>query len=240
MSARGHAHLLAASTLSVSALPSLSGTQPLPSDASREHISINNGTFLPLYLHAGSQTSKHPSVCIYIWASDHQARTVEWSYCAGLLACYLCVKNKQNADELNENNYKKKKTQTKRASRYISLSRSSIKKQTNKKKNESSYSLGLRACFVQVQWHSQLPLVDGDRRVSVSPARQLHVLAVQVPVSIKALNLHIGFICKNATRNSAQTYTKSSLPKATWLTNKCKNLWNYLYLKHTIYVDFCV
>lgn len=124
MSARGHARLLAAPTLSVSALPGLSGTKPLPSDASREHMSINNGAFLPLYLHAGSQTSKHSSVCIYIWASDHQAHTLEWSYCAWLpvlSARYLCVANKQNADILITKLKRKKKTKTNRASQYISL-----------------------------------------------------------------------------------------------------------------------
>lgn len=66
MSARGHARLLAAATLSVSALPGLSGTKLLPSDASREHSSTNNRAFLALYLHAGFQTSKHSSVYIYI------------------------------------------------------------------------------------------------------------------------------------------------------------------------------
>lgn len=106
MSPRGHPRLLAVPTLSVSALTGLSGTKLLPSDASREHISINNGAFLPLYLHASPQTSKHSSVCIYIWASDHQAHTVECSYCAwlpALSAWHLCVANKQNADILIEN-----------------------------------------------------------------------------------------------------------------------------------------
>lgn len=66
-------------------------------------------------------------------------------------------------------------------------------------------------CCVRVQWRSQFPLEDGDRRVGVSAARQLHILAVQVPVSIEALDLHVRFICKEATLKSAQADTKINL-----------------------------
>lgn len=57
-------------------------------------------------------------------------------------------------------------------------------------------------CF-GLQQHSQLPLVDGDGRVGVGAARQLHILAVQVPVSIEALDLHVRFICKKSALKSA-------------------------------------
>lgn len=64
-------------------------------------------------------------------------------------------------------------------------------------------------CF-GVQGHSQLPLVDGDGRVSVGAARQLHILAVQVPVSIEALDLHVRFICKEPRLKSASAHTTKS------------------------------
>lgn len=51
---------------------------------------------------------------------------------------------------------------------------------------------------------SQFPLVDRHRGVSVGPAGQLNILTVQVPVSIKPFNLHLGFICKEGTVMSAQ------------------------------------
>lgn len=50
--------------------------------------------------------------------------------------------------------------------------------------------------FVRVQLHSQFPLVDGDRGVGIGSAGQLNILTVQVPVFIKALNLHLRFVCK--------------------------------------------
>lgn len=53
--------------------------------------------------------------------------------------------------------------------------------------------------LLQFSQDSQFPLVDGDRGVSISPAGQLNILTVQVPVSIKALDLHLRFICKEGT-----------------------------------------
>lgn len=139
MSARGHARLLAAPTLSVSALPGLSGTKPLPSDASREHISINNTAFFPLYLHAGSQTSKHSSVCIYIGASDHQGGVELLCLASSLLS--LCSKQTK-CRHIHQKLKRQTKTTTNRAGQFnffvMLLARGSIKR------NMSSSCLGFR------------------------------------------------------------------------------------------------
>lgn len=44
--------------------------------------------------------------------------------------------------------------------------------------------------------HSRGPVVLSSWRVSVCFARKLHVCPLQVPVAIKALNGHLGFICE--------------------------------------------
>lgn len=51
------------------------------------------------------------------------------------------------------------------------------------------------------EYNSQFPLVDGDSRVGVCVAGQLHVLSIQIPVPIKTINLHLWFICSNQKKN---------------------------------------
>lgn len=68
--------------------------------------------------------------------------------------------------------------------------------------------------FVKRGRHSQFPLVDGDRRVGIRPTGQLHVLTVQVPVGVEALDLHLGFICGGSRRGGGRVTQTSSLK--TW------------------------
>jgi len=63
--------------------------------------------------------------------------------------------------------------------------------------------------FVRVQSDSQFPLVDGDRGVGISLTGQLNIQTVQVPVSIKALDLHLRFVCKRDTLESIHRLTTS-------------------------------
>lgn len=56
---------------------------------------------------------------------------------------------------------------------------------------------------VTKEYNSQFPLVDGDSRVGVCVAGQLHILSIQIPVPVKPLNLHLWFICSNQKKKSS-------------------------------------
>lgn len=60
----------------------------------------------------------------------------------------------------------------------------------------------------------QLPLVAGGRRVGVRFARQLHVLAVQEPVAVKALNGDLRLICEGGEQGRAEDSGYSRGPLA--------------------------
>lgn len=49
--------------------------------------------------------------------------------------------------------------------------------------------------------NSQFPLVDGDGRVGICVASELHVLTIQVPVAVKALDFYLRLICIKAKKH---------------------------------------